>query len=87
MEKFGRKAALQVATVVFIIGAVLQTVASTERSLIYAGRVLVGLGVGTITAAAPVFLAEISPPAIRGQLVGLCKSEEASLSLAFPALD
>lgn len=52
------------------IGAILQTVATTNVAYIYAGRVLVGLGVGTITAAAPVFIAEISPPAIRGQLVG-----------------
>ncbi|KAL7414336.1 general substrate transporter [Mrakia frigida] len=70
MERFGRKIALQVATMVFIVGAILQTVASTDIALIYAGRVLVGLGVGTITAAAPVFIAEVSPPAIRGQLVG-----------------
>lgn len=47
--------------------------ASTDIALIYAGRVLVGLGVGTITAAAPVFIAEVSPPAIRGQLVGFCE--------------
>lgn len=53
------------------IGSIVQTVATTQLSYVYSGRVLVGLGVGTITSAAPVFLAEISPAAIRGRLVGL----------------
>jgi MFS family permease len=71
MESVGRRLALIVATGVFIIGAILQTVATTQLSYIYAGRALVGLGVGGITCAAPAMLAEISVPAVRGQLVGL----------------
>ncbi|CED84031.1 mfs quinate transporter [Phaffia rhodozyma] len=71
MEKYGRKIALIIATAVFIIGAIVQTVATHQLSYVYSGRFLVGLGVGSITSAAPVFLAEISPPAIRGRLVGL----------------
>jgi MFS family permease len=70
MERWGRKIALIIATVVFVVGSILQTAVVDQISMIYAGRVLVGLGVGTITAASPVFLAEISPPAIRGTLVG-----------------
>jgi MFS family permease len=96
MERFGRKIALQIATIVFMfvfflrsrsrlivlissihdmnsIGAIVQTTATTHLGSIYAGRVLVGLGVGTITAVAPVYLAEMSPPAIRGRLVGFCE--------------
>ncbi|KAI5476175.1 hypothetical protein MNV49_000336 [Pseudohyphozyma bogoriensis] len=72
-ERVGRKISIQIATFVFIIGALIQTVATSSVGLgiIYAGRALVGLGVGVITAAAPVFLAEISVPAVRGRLIGL----------------
>ncbi|KAL8292651.1 hypothetical protein RQP46_001263 [Phenoliferia psychrophenolica] len=61
---------LQVIAVVFIISAILQTVATTQLGLIYAGRVIAGLCVGGVTCCAPVYLAELSPPAIRGRLVG-----------------
>lgn len=71
MESVGRRLALMVATVVFIVGAILLTVATDQLSYVYAGRALVGLGVGGITCAAPAMLAEISVPAVRGQLVGL----------------
>jgi MFS family permease len=33
---------------------------------VYAGRFIAGLGVGQTTVVAPVYLAEISPPSVRG---------------------
>jgi len=42
--------------------------------VIYAGRVFTGLGVGGIAAVAPVYVAELSPPAIRGRLTGFFES-------------
>lgn len=41
MESFGRKMAMIVATVVFIVGAILQVVATNQLSYVYAGRALV----------------------------------------------
>lgn len=39
--------------------------------LIYGGRVLAGIGVGGASNLTPIYISEISPPAIRGRLVGL----------------
>ena len=61
------------ACVIFIVGGVLQTVASASTGLgiMYAGRVIAGLGVGICSNLSPIYLAEISPPAIRGRLIGI----------------
>jgi MFS family permease len=42
-----------------------------DLSLIYAGRVLAGIGVGGASNLSPIFISEMAPPAIRGRLVGL----------------
>ena len=70
MESFGRTVCMRVSVVVFIIGAIVQIAATHQLSFMYSGRVLVGLGVGGITASVPTFIAELSPPSIRGQLTG-----------------
>ncbi|KAK7213115.1 hypothetical protein V2G26_020293 [Clonostachys chloroleuca] len=70
-EKLGRKWALQIANVVFMIGAVIMTAATNQLSFIYAGRVLTGLACGAITATVPSYIAEISVTSIRGILTGL----------------
>ncbi|KAI8622974.1 general substrate transporter [Xylariaceae sp. FL1651] len=70
-EKFGRKWALQFNVFVFIVGAILMTVAPNELSYIYTGRVLTGLGCGAITATVPSYIAELSISSIRGILTGL----------------
>ncbi|GAA5916415.1 hypothetical protein JCM8208_000911 [Rhodotorula glutinis] len=70
MENFGRKKTLMGTSLLFCVGAILQVVATGQLGLIYAGRVVVGLAVGFVTTICPVYLAELSPPAIRGRLVG-----------------
>ncbi|CAK5268045.1 unnamed protein product [Mycena citricolor] len=69
----GRKIGLIIASAIFIVGAALQCAASssTGLGLMYAGRVIVGVGVGIASNLAPIYIAEISPPAIRGRLIGL----------------
>lgn len=42
-----------------------------DLSLIYAGRVFAGIGVGGASNLSPIFISELAPPAIRGRLVGL----------------
>ena len=58
---------------VFTLGAGMMLGANGERGLglIYAGRVLAGVGVGGASNLSPIFCSEIAPPAIRGRLVGL----------------
>ncbi|KAJ5083070.1 hypothetical protein N7532_012113 [Penicillium argentinense] len=69
-ERLGRKWTLQINVAIFLIGAVLMTAATHQLSLIYAGRVLTGIGCGAITAAVPSYIAELSIPSIRGILTG-----------------
>ncbi|WDK15176.1 hypothetical protein CGRA01v4_06457 [Colletotrichum graminicola] len=70
-ERLGRKWTLQANVVIFIVGAILMTVATDQLSFIYAGRALTGLGCGGITATVPSYIGELSIPSIRGILTGL----------------
>lgn len=69
-EWLGRKRAIQVTSSIFIIGAVVMTATTSSLAMIYVGRVLTGLGVGALTGIIPSYIAEVAPPAIRGQLTG-----------------
>ncbi|KAG6906393.1 hypothetical protein DXG01_014159 [Tephrocybe rancida] len=73
-SKIGRKWTLVAFTLVFSLGAILTTVAKDKThglKLIYAGRVISGLGVGGISAVAPAFVSECSPKEVRGRITGL----------------
>ncbi|KAH0490196.1 hypothetical protein TgHK011_001676 [Trichoderma gracile] len=70
-EKVGRKWALFISNVFFLVGAIIMTAATHSLSNIYAGRVLTGLACGGITATVPSYIAELSIPSIRGILTGL----------------
>lgn len=74
LELLGRRMTVIISDAVFIIGAVLCTVPKNQLGLVYAGRLLTGLGVGGIAAVSPIYIAEISPPAIRGRLTGFFES-------------
>ncbi|KAJ3974898.1 general substrate transporter [Lentinula raphanica] len=72
--KIGRKWTLIGFTFIFAIGAILTTVASSPSNglaLIYAGRVISGVGIGGISAVAPAFVSECSPKEVRGRITGL----------------
>lgn len=70
---FGRKKALIFNALVFILGAGLTLGANGSRGLgiMYAGRVFCGLGVGGGSNITPIYISELSPPSIRGRLVGV----------------
>lgn len=69
----GRRKSLFVFTAVFLLGAGIMLAASAERGMapILAGRVLAGLGVGGMSNMVPIYISELSPPAVRGRLVGI----------------
>jgi MFS family permease len=72
-NRLGRRFSLFINFGIYIVGAVLMTAASGTSGipLVYSGRVLTGWGVGASTMLVPVYVAECSPPHVRGRLVGL----------------
>ncbi|KAJ5016316.1 putative quinate permease [Colletotrichum sp. SAR 10_99] len=71
VERLGRRWVLIGCGALFDLGAILQLVASGNLALIYAGRVLTGLAVGSSSMIIPVYISESGPPAIRGRLIGV----------------
>jgi sugar porter (SP) family MFS transporter len=69
----GRKKSLMIFSLIFILGAGLMLGANGDRGLglILGGRVLAGIGVGACSMIVPIYISEISPPAVRGRLVGI----------------
>lgn len=72
-ELLGRKISLLVSGFLLTFGGALSLVSknSTGLGAIYASRVLTGLGVGSCSNTAPIYIGEIAPHAIRGQLIGM----------------
>ncbi|KAF8982013.1 general substrate transporter [Cyathus striatus] len=71
--KIGRKYTLFTFSLVFVVGAILTTVASsptTGLAEIYAGRVISGIGIGAISAVAPAYVSECCPKDVRGRITG-----------------
>ncbi len=69
-DRWGRKATLLWIGVLYVAGAVGSALAQNVTTFI-AARVLGGLGIGISTVVAPMYIAEISPPEIRGRLAGM----------------
>lgn len=72
--KIGRRYTLFTFAALFLVGAILTTVAkspSNGLALIYAGRVISGVGIGGISAVAPAYVSEAAPKDIRGRVTGL----------------
>ncbi|KAI0126311.1 general substrate transporter [Xylariales sp. AK1849] len=69
----GRRKSLMLWVLLFLLGAGLMLGATGERGLglILAGRVLAGVGVGACSMTVPIYISELSPPAVRGRLVGI----------------
>jgi MFS family permease len=69
-DRLSRRTAIQIAALVWIIGAILQT-ASNGVALLCIGRVVAGWAIGVCSAIVPVYQAEIAPKNIRGRVVSL----------------
>lgn len=48
-----------------------KTASNGMFGLIYAGRGIAGFGIGSVSLLVPVYIAETSPPSIRGRLIGI----------------
>ncbi|KAJ5121742.1 Sugar transporter [Penicillium atrosanguineum] len=69
-DPIGRERTLAVACFVFIVGAIIQ-VTSYSITQITIGRVVLGYGVGACAGGVPLYVAELSPPNIRGRIVAI----------------
>ncbi|MBT8095325.1 MAG: sugar porter family MFS transporter, partial [Gammaproteobacteria bacterium] len=67
-DRVGRRPVLKVAALLFAVSAVWSALAPDFISLVMA-RMLGGLGVGAALIIAPMYIAEIAPPAQRGRMV------------------
>ncbi|CAG8430015.1 unnamed protein product [Penicillium salamii] len=68
---YGRRIAMAVCSLVFCIGVILETVDTRSLAAFYVGRVICGLGVGGSATIIPIYMSEMAPKEIRGQL-GSC---------------
>jgi MFS family permease len=64
-EKISRKYSICVAVCIFVVGSVLQT-AAQDYAMLVVGRLIGGIGVGMLSMVVPMYIAEVSPPEIRG---------------------
>ncbi|RDW94938.1 sugar transporter-1 [Coleophoma crateriformis] len=69
-DRISRKWSMQVAVIIFTVGTGLQCGAQSGNML-FAGRVVGGVGIGMFSMVIPMYQAEIAPPQLRGSLVSL----------------
>lgn len=69
-QKLGRRPVILVSALLFVAGALLMALSPGFLTLA-AGRAVVGLAIGATSTTAPLYIAEASPPELRGTLVSL----------------
>jgi sugar porter (SP) family MFS transporter len=69
-DRIGRRPAILITAVVFVVGVLLAAFAPTFWTLI-AARLVIGLAVGSASMTVPLYIGEIAPPRMRGGLVSL----------------
>jgi SP family arabinose:H+ symporter-like MFS transporter len=69
-DRVGRKPVLSYAALLFLVSAIMSALAPSYLLLVIA-RMIGGLGVGAALIIAPMYIAEISPPKMRGRMVSI----------------
>ncbi|XP_071363023.1 proton myo-inositol cotransporter-like [Trachinotus anak] len=64
----GRRICILVSSFIFSVGGIILSFAP-DKVVLLVGRITVGLGIGIASMTVPVYIAEVSPPHLRGQLV------------------
>lgn len=70
IDLFGRKKILVLSAICFVLGSTVSALSQGAFELILS-RFILGLSIGIASFAAPLYLAEISPPEMRGKIVSL----------------
>ncbi|XP_006460576.1 hypothetical protein AGABI2DRAFT_220643 [Agaricus bisporus var. bisporus H97] len=79
-DRYSRRMSILFACIVFCIGSAFQC-GATSLPHLYIGRAIGGVGVGALRMLSPLYMAEISPPEVRGSLLTL---EQFSIVLRVP---
>lgn len=69
-DRFGGRAMLRLTAALYLVSAIGSAVAPS-LAVLMAARFIGGLAIGASSVLAPVYIAELAPPALRGRLVGL----------------
>ena len=69
-DTYGRRPCLFGAAIVFIVGAAIQA-AAPSMPVMWVGRLFAGFGIGSLSMASPVYIAELAPEHVRGTLATL----------------
>ncbi|ETW83108.1 major facilitator superfamily [Heterobasidion irregulare TC 32-1] len=69
-DRFSRRTSMVLACAVFCIGSALQCWAESLSHVVL-GRAIGGFGIGALSMLSPLYMAEISPPEVRGSLMSL----------------
>jgi MFS family permease len=69
----GRRWGMLLSAIICFAGSAIMLAARTSTGLapIFAGRAIAGVGIGMASSMAPLYISEIAPPQIRGQLIGM----------------
>jgi sugar porter (SP) family MFS transporter len=69
-DRLGRRSTLLWSGVIFIVGSILAPLSPNVGALI-AARSLLGFAIGFTSVTAPIYVSELSPPQLRGTLIGM----------------
>ena len=69
-DRYGRKPIILVSAVLYTLGAIIMAL-TPSISVLMIGRFVVGLGIGASSQIVPLYLSEVAPIKVRGQMVAL----------------
>jgi len=69
-KNYGRRAAILISSIIFLVGVCLVVFAQSITVLII-GRILLGVGVGISSFAAPLYVSEVAPKTVRGKAISI----------------
>jgi SP family sugar:H+ symporter-like MFS transporter len=74
-QRIGRRPAMLLTNFIFLFGSLLQVLAGVNNNkglaILYAGRLIGGMGVGAVSMLVPIYISENAPKHIRGRCVGM----------------
>lgn len=67
-NRYGRRKTLVLASAIFVVGAIIQTIDTHTMGAFYAGRIIAGVGLGAATVVVPMYSSEMTPKHLRGRI-------------------